>query len=159
MLSNHLTSILRESDLMYKILGAISLVSLISCSSIKMNESTKPANDEVNVDNQTCKSEFTHFEGRNLVTAAQIKSSILKNCFLNYLRFETNKKQTIGTCNQLSISGGGKVNYVQVTDLKRKQLPKDLIMCMKQEYWKMDFSGLQLGKSYVINFPLTFTSK
>lgn len=158
MLNNHLTSIQNDYNLMNNLSVVILLATLISCSNAKMiKESPKSGQGVVN--SRTCKTEFNHFEGRNLITAAQIKSTVLKNCFLNFLKFEQNKKQTIGTCNQLSISGGGKVNYVQVTDLNRKQLPKDLIMCMKQEYWKMNFSGLQLERSYIINFPLTFKSQ
>lgn len=149
MLNNHLISIQSVYKLCF-------LLFIISCANVK-TISQRPINTSKMSDN--CKSHFDQFEGNNLVKVAQIKSSIMKNCFLNYLRFEKEKKQTISTCNQLSISRRGKVNYVQVTDLHKKRLPKDLQMCIKQEFWKMDFRGLQLGKSYVINFPLTFASK
>lgn len=149
MLSNRLISIRSAYSL-----GLLLLIS--SCANVK-TISQKPTNAPRM--SGVCKSEFDQFEGNNLVKVAQIKSSVMKNCFLNYLKFEKQKKQTISTCNQLSINRGGKVNYVQVTDLHKKRLPKDLQMCIKQEFWKMDFRGLQLAKSYVINFPLTFASK
>lgn len=156
MLSNRLISIQNDYKSLRTTVLISLMISIVSCSTLPVDKNSP---NRGKVSTATCKSEFDHFEGKNLVTAAQIKSSVMGNCFRNYLRFEQNKKQTIGTCNQISIRRGGKVNYVQVTNLNRKSLPKDLKMCMKQEYWKMDFSGLQLERSYIINFPLTFTSK
>lgn len=90
--------------------------------------------------------------------AAKIKSSVMANCFRNYLKFETNKKQQISTCNQLSIKKSGRVSYVQVTNANRKSLPKDFKMCLTQEYWSMDFEGLQLEGNHLIQFQLNFSS-
>jgi hypothetical protein len=90
--------------------------------------------------------------------AAKIKSSVLANCFKNYLRFEKNKKQVISTCNQLAVRKNGKVSFVQTTNVHKKNLPKDFKMCVKQEYWKMNFEGLQLEQSHIIKFPLNFSS-
>ena len=132
---------------------------ILSCSSVKpVNKKNKARKAKLS-NGKSCTSSHGNFEGKNLVTVAQIKSSDLGYCFANYLKFEAEKKQTIQTCNQLSISKYGKVNYVQVTDLNKKRLPNDLKMCLKQEYWKMNFKGLSLQKNYVIRFPLTFQSK
>ncbi len=152
MLNNHLTFIRRKSSLLL-------LISLcFSCASNKDVHKKKRTKSK-KVDSSYCLSKSSKFEKKNLVTVAQIKSSVLGACFSNYLRFEKNKKQTIGTCNQLSIKKNGKVSYVQVTDIRRKNLPKDLEMCMEQEFWKMSFKGLYLSKPYYIQFPLNFTSK
>jgi hypothetical protein len=111
------------------------------------------------VSSNYCKTQSVLFEKKNLVTVAQIKSSVMVNCFKNYLRFEKEKNQVIGSCNQLSIKRNGRVSHVQVTDLRRKKLPKDFSMCLKQEFWKMSFKGLDLTRPHFIEFPLNFQTK
>lgn len=106
----------------------------------------------------SCDQEYASSERKHLVTAARIKSSTLVNCFKNYLRFEQNKKQKISVCNQLSIQKNGRVSYVQVTNSNKKNLPKDFQMCIEQEYWSMNFKGLQLEESHLIRFQLNFSS-
>lgn len=105
-----------------------------------------------------CSVEYNNVEKRHLVKAAKIKSSVLANCFKNYLRFEKNKKQTLSVCNQLYIKRSGRVSFVQVVNATRKALPKDLKMCIEQEYWAMNFKGLQLLNSHSIVFQLNFSS-
>ena len=90
--------------------------------------------------------------------AAKIRSSVLANCFKNYLKFETNKKQKISVCNQLSIKKNGRVSYVQVTNANKKKIPEDLRMCIVQEYRTMNFKGLQLDNAHLIQFQMNFSS-
>jgi len=97
-------------------------------------------------------------EQKHLVMAAKIRSSVLARCYKHFLKFEEKKKQYIPTCNQLSVHHSGKVRWVQITHAQGKQLPRDLVMCMKQEFWKMKFSGLQLSQSQIISFRLNFSS-
>ncbi|MAX65819.1 MAG: hypothetical protein QF441_00125 [Bacteriovoracaceae bacterium] len=152
MLNNHLTFIL--SGCRYLALGLV----IVSCAKVVSNQSNEPSLKRGTVKNESCYSRHQDFDGKNLVKVAQIKSSVLKNCFLNYLRFEKNKKQKIQVCNQLYVKRNGKVSFVQVTDLNKRNLPKDFKMCLKQEFWKMSFSGLDLRRSYSIQFPLNFSS-
>lgn len=134
-------------------LGIIVLL-LIGCAGVK------PLSNVAKTEKQKsyCVQNYKNTEKKHLVMAAKIKSSVLANCFRNYLKFEKNKKQKISVCNNLSITRSGKVNYVQVTNANRRQLPKDFKMCIEQEYWTMNFSGLQLDKSHSIIFQLNFSS-
>lgn len=137
----------------------IFLIFIAGCSSTQPVKKKKIKRKFKLASGKSCISKHRNFEGKNLVTIAQIKSTDLSYCFSNYLKFEKRKNQIIQTCNQLSIGRNGKVNYVQVTDLNKKRLPNDFKMCLKQEYWSMSFKGLSLQKNYVIRFPLTFRSK
>ncbi len=134
----------------------ILLTFLGSCSQVKRIPEVKRSN---NPSTLACYSKHDDFDGKNLIQVAQIKSSDLTYCFKNYLRFEENKKQTLSVCNQLAINSKGKVGFVQVNDLYKKNLPRDFQMCLKQEFWKMDFSALDLTKSHSIRFPLVFKSQ
>ncbi len=150
MLNNHLTFI----QSVYK---CSILLLIVSCSNIKVINSEGSQPQAVYEENE-CGFAARDVEERHLIVAAKIKSSVMANCFKNWLRFEDNKKQKISTCNQLSIRRNGSVSYVQVTEANGKQLPKDFKMCVRQEYWKMSFSGLQLDNSHVIRFPLNYSS-
>ena len=152
MLNNHLTSTQKSFSL------AISFGILMACAS-EPTVVKKSKKIYAEVSPKYCKTQSTLFEKKNLVTVAQIKSSVMVNCFKNYLRFEKNKNQVIGSCNQLSIKKSGRVSHVQVTDLRRKKLPKDFAMCVKQEFWKMNFKGLDLTRSHFIEFPLNFQTR
>lgn len=126
-----------------------------SCAITPIN---KVSNQNPVIDSGHCSKLYSETEKKHLVIAAKIKSSVLANCFRNYLRFETEKKQSISVCNQLSIKKSGRVSYVQITNANKRVLPKDLKMCIEQEYWKMDFEGLQLESSHLIEFQLNFAS-
>ena len=139
---------------MLKYIALIGL--LLSCAQVKKAPNVKRSNNPATL---ACYSKHDDFDSNNLIQVAQIKSSHLTSCFKNYLRFEINKKQTLSVCNQLVIKRNGKVSYVQVNDLYRKNLPKDFVMCVKQEFWKMNFSALDLRRSHSIRFPLVFKSK
>jgi hypothetical protein len=95
---------------------------------------------------------------RSLIFAAKNKSTGIVNCFRNYLRFEKNKKQLIKTCTRLNVKKSGNVSFVKVLGVTPRNVPKDLQMCIEQEYWKMQFSGLQLERSYSVKFPLNLSS-
>lgn len=97
-------------------------------------------------------------ETRHLVSAARIKSSVLASCFKNYLKFEKEKEQYMSTCNQIVVKKYGKVSFVQITNTNKKALPKGFKMCVEQEYWKMNFRGLQLSRTHMIKFKMNFSS-
>jgi len=140
-----------------KILRLVALIFLIvSCAGVKTINNKQAHKKQTT--NGFCSQEYHETEKRHLVMAAKIKSSVLANCFRNFLRFEENKKQKISVCNQISIKRSGRVSYVQVTNANKRVLPKDLKMCIEQEYWKMNFSGLQLISSHLIQFQLNFSS-
>ena len=126
---------------------------LIGCSGIKPINSPKIQNSGF------CNQTYEETEKRHLLMATKIRSSVLTNCFRNYLKFEKIKKQKISICNQLSVKKDGRVSYVQVTNVNRKVLPKDLKMCIEQEYRTRSFSGLQLESNHLIQFQLNFASK
>ncbi len=95
---------------------------------------------------------------RHLSISAKIKASRLAYCFQNYLKFEEKKKQQISTCNQISVKRSGLVVFAQVTSNSKGRMPKDLKMCLTQEFRQMDFKELQLSHDLTIKFPLTFSS-
>ena len=142
----------------------LALLALYGCTTGPVKEVSnvkrlRPIDPKLKRAEKECLSSHSDFDGRNLITVAQIKSSDFSYCFSNYLRFEKQKESvSISSCNQISISRKGKVGYVQVTDLYKKHLPNDFKMCLEQEFWKMNFKGLGLSKSYIIRFPLTFKS-
>lgn len=152
MLNNHLISI----QSVYKYCALSTILALCSCSSV--NSIQKPKKSQAGFNTSLCQTHAKSVDEKHLIIATQIKSSVMVNCFKNYLRFEKNKKQVISTCNQLAVRKRGDVSFVQVTNANKRSLPKDLKMCIEQEYWKMDFSGLQLDQSYIIKFPLNFSS-
>ena len=61
-------------------------------------------------------------------------------------------------CTRLNVKRSGKVSFVKVFGVSPKRVPKDLAMCIEQEYWKMAFNGLQLDRSYSVKFPLNLSS-
>ena len=138
MLNNRLISILSVS----------SLVAMMSCSSQPRQKKESG-----------CKETKLLLEERHLVLSAKNqKQEHLVDCFRNFLKFEKNKHQKISTCNQISISRRGKVRFVQIRSEDKRALPKDLKMCLEQEFWRMDFAALQIKRDYIISFPLIFSS-
>ena len=105
-----------------------------------------------------CTLEMNDISNRHLVIAAQSKARAFQKCFQNYLRFEQDKNQTIAVCNLLTVKRTGKVSFVYTRGHLGHQLPKDLKMCIEQEFWKINFSGLQLQKQHQIRFPIEFKS-
>ena len=95
---------------------------------------------------------------RHLSISAKIKASRLSYCFQNYLKFEENKKQRISICNQISVKSSGLVAFAQVTSNSKDRVPKDLKMCLTQEFRQMNFKELQLSHGLTIKFALTFSS-
>ena len=54
------------------------------------------------------------------------------------INFEENKNQTIRVCNTLTVKRRGNVTFVSLRGFQGDRLPKDIKMCMTQEYLKMD---------------------
>jgi len=104
-----------------------------------------------------CSENTSAVQDRHLIISAKSKSKILVRCFKNYIKFETNKKQSFKFCSNINVAKSGMVTYTKVFGLGNK-LPKDFKMCLEQEYWMMNFKGLQLEKSAYIHFPLEFSS-
>jgi hypothetical protein len=129
---------------------------LLSCSQIKIITKAEPAPKPGTF--SSCSENSRDQNHRHLVVAAKIKSSVIGNCLKNYLKFEQNKKQSFSMCNQLFVKTKGQVSYVQVSSSDGKPLPRDLEMCIEQEYWKMNFRGLQLDRSYQIKFKMNLSS-
>jgi hypothetical protein len=153
MLNNLSTFIL--SDYNKTICVLVIASTLLSCSSIT---TIKHKNIVQNASSYCERTQSESSDERSLVFAAKNKSIGIVNCFRNYLRFETNKKQLIKTCTRLNIKRSGDVSFVNVLGVSPRNVPKDLKMCLEQEYWKMKFSGLQLDKSYSLKFPLNLSS-
>jgi hypothetical protein len=136
---------------MYKFL-LISLL-VLSCST-----GTKTPKKETKQIGDSCANTSQSIDKRHLVIAAKSKAPELVSCFKNYLRFEENKKQKISTCNILTIKRNGSVKFAYSRGHEQSRLPKAMKMCMEQEFWKMRFKGLQLGKAHTIKFSLVFNS-
>ena len=153
MLSSRLTFTQRESNFILVLLIAGILT---SCSNISAIKKVKK-----NTSTQGDYCERTQSESpdeRSLIFAAKYKSNGIANCFRNYLRFEKSKKQLVKMCTRLNVKRSGKVSFVKVFGVSPKRVPKDLAMCIEQEYWKMAFNGLQLDRSYSVKFPLNLSS-
>lgn len=138
---------------MFKLLILSFLV--LSCSTGNKQSNTSKA---AGISKDTCSNSSNSIDIRHLVIAAKAKAPQLVSCFRNFLRFEEQKKQRISTCNILTIRKSGKVKFAYSRGSAQSRLPKAMKMCMEQEFWKMQFTGLQLGKSYTIKFPLLFNS-
>ncbi len=136
---------------MFKLLLASLLV--LSCST-----ATKTPQVEQKQRGDSCSNNSRSIDKRHLTIVAKSKASKLVSCFKNYLRFEKNKKQKISTCNILTIRKNGNVKFAYSRGHVESRLPKPMKMCMEQEFWKMQFRGLQLGRSHTIKFPLVFNS-
>ena len=149
MLNSHLISIQN----VYKLTLLAAL--LVSCST---NNQVKKGHSRVESSKSDCSNDSENWDKKFLTISARHHSKQLSHCFQNYIRFETNKKQTIKTCNILGVNRSGKVTYVYSRGMKGTIIPKDLKMCMEQDFWKMHFKGLQLEKGYTIKFPLGFKS-
>lgn len=105
-----------------------------------------------------CHGENNSLEQRHLAIAAKNKVKVFSRCFDNFIKFEKNKNQKFYTCMLLTIHKNGAVKYVYSRGQFGTEPPKDLKMCIEQEMWGMDFSGLQLGKSLTVRFPVEFNS-
>ncbi len=133
---------------MNKILLMAIILLMASCST-----NQKASKSQVGV----CSPNTREVQDRHLIMSAKSKSKILARCFRNYLKFEKNKKQSIKFCSNINVSKAGKVTYSKVFGIGSK-LPKDFKMCLEQEYWMMNFKGLQLEKASYIHFPFEFNS-
>lgn len=150
MLNSRLTSIL---------ISNIALLSLGACSLFDAKEIKKhKSNNKILADINRCQVSNLSLDEKHLLMSLEGQSKVLVNCFKNYMRFESNKDQSVFSCNRLLISKKGLVRKVDVFSFSHK-LPKDYQMCIRQEFWKMRFSGLHLSRSYKIVFPISFTSK
>ncbi|MBD65209.1 MAG: hypothetical protein CME62_08380 [Halobacteriovoraceae bacterium] len=150
MLNNHLTSIRKEYSFL------LVLVLCFSCST-SPKKLTKKSSPQARGD--SCVSDHNYAEEKYLTTAAKAQANILARCFKNYLQFEEDKNQEIKICNTLTVQRSGKVTFVHTRGFKGDRLPKDLKMCMEQEYWKMNFARMQLDRRYTIRFPIHFKSR
>lgn len=128
---------------------------LVACSSTQKRRATK-YKKRYTRSKSDCEDSHLHIDQRVLIMAAKHYSKSLSHCFANYMRFEKNKKQTIKTCNVVTVNKTGKVTYVYSRGMKGNVIPKDLKMCMEQDLWKMHLRGLQLGRGYTIKFPISF---
>lgn len=152
MLNNHLTSYRRGCSLFFM------AITLSSCAIKPINKNKGDHTPQETIDHSACSSPDRGVDSRILVSAAKQKSQDLSFCFINYLKFETNKKQHISTCNQLVVRKNGDVSYVQISPLGSKALPKDLSMCLTQEYKRMNFQGLQLKDEQLVRFSIDYKS-
>lgn len=152
MLSNRSTSILNVSNFL------ICLSFLLSCTTPARKKSVIQQPKPTTTRTSECTNEYADSDMRFLTKSAMYRSQALQSCFKNYLQFEENKKQTIYTCNVLTVNRQGKVSYVYSRGYKGSIIPKDLKMCLEQGFWKMQFKGLQLSRGYTIKFPLSFQS-
>lgn len=150
MLSNRLTSTQNVSSLI------VLLLLIVSCSSSNNRRVTK--RHKTYPQRSECEDLNPNVDQRVLVMAAKHNSKKLSHCFANYMRFESNKKQSIRTCNVITVNKYGKVTYAYTRGMKGKIIPKDLKMCMEQDLWSMHLKGLQLGRGYTIKFPISFKS-
>ncbi|MAZ48301.1 MAG: hypothetical protein CME65_07040 [Halobacteriovoraceae bacterium] len=108
---------------------------------------------------QECKETNVIVRERHLVISAKSqKQDNLISCFKHYLKFQDNKEQLLQTCTELVIKSSGRVASVQTISRTDSVIPKDFKWCLEQEFWKMDFSALQLDHDYQIVFPLNFNS-
>ena len=87
MLNSHLISIQKDFR---TVMAYLFLIFLTSCSGVKSIKSSKAKLNSSNYCERT-KSESP--DERSLIFAAKNKESNLVNCFRNYLKFESNKKQ------------------------------------------------------------------
>lgn len=118
----------------------------VSCATENKKETTT---------NNLCDENDNKITDRHIVMSAKSKSQALTRCFINYLKFEENKKQTFKVCNVVNVAKTGQVTYSKVFALEGR-IPKDFQMCLEQEFWMMNFSKLQLEESHYIKFPLEF---
>ncbi len=142
MLSNRLISILSVCSI------------AVSCSSHK-NKSVVP---KVAMDTDCKETNVLQIEKHLVIAAKNQKQKNLVSCFKNYLKFEKNKQQKLMTCSQINIKRSGRVSFVKTISTDNRKIPKDFKWCMEQEFWRMDFAGLQLDRDYQIMFPLNFSS-
>lgn len=155
MLNNHLTSIQKN----YKVLGALIYVSaLCSCANINAVKKENATTTQSHSGSYCERTQSESADERSLIFAAKNKSNGIINCFRSYLRFEEKKRQLIKTCTRLEVNRSGRVTYTKVLGVSPRIVPKDLQMCLEQEYWKMEFHGLQLDRSYSLKFPLNLSS-
>ena len=137
----------------------ILLSNLLACSSHEKKQKpdiVKDYTDQQKYDD--CHSKNKTIDQRHLAIAAKSKARVFKRCFENFVKFETNKNQKIFTCNLLTINSDGSVKYVYGRGQFGTDLPKDLKMCLEQEMFQFDFSGLQLNNSLTVQFPVEFNS-
>ena len=150
MLGNRLISIQKVSKFIFV------LIWLVSCSTKKeIRVKTRKKHNQ----NEKCENKRSSSDLHFLTISAKHHSRILTHCFKTYMRFETNKKQTIKTCNVVTVRKNGQVKYAYTRGYKGTILPKDIKMCMKQGLLQMRFKGLQLKKGHTIKFPISFQSK
>lgn len=136
---------------MYKILGMAIVYGLFfSCAQKEVKNQSSHAKT-------LCEFKSSDIEKRHIFMSVSSNQK-LTSCFLNYLRFETQKKQKISTCNKIHIRKNGKVSFALSMRDKNSKMPKDLRMCIEQELWSMNFEKLQLSSSKKITFPLIFQS-
>jgi hypothetical protein len=83
----------------------------------------------------------------------------LVDCFKNYLRFQTNKRQKIDICHSINIRKNGSVSFSSVKRLGSKTtISNDFKMCLEQALWTKNLSSLQLSEKIYINFPISYSS-
>lgn len=131
---------------------------ILGCSSPKKKAVKEPRDFSDEQKFADCNSQNRSIDQRHLAIAAKNKSRVFGSCFNNFIKFEKNKNQILFTCNLLTINPDGGIKYVYSRGQFGTDLPKDLRMCLEQEMWKMDFSGLQLNQTLTVQFPVEFNS-
>lgn len=151
MFDNHLISIQNA----FKLIIILSPFILGACTSSSQSMSS---NGRKFVDK--CESPKGPAEIKYLTTAAQVSAAKkIGHCFQNYMRFEENKNQSIKVCSTLTVKKRGHISFVHLRGFQGDRLPKDIKMCMTQEYLKMNFKKMQLARKYTIRFPINFQSR
>lgn len=139
-----------------RLISILSVCSIaVSCSSNK-NKVERPT--KVALDSKCRETNVLQIEKHLVIAAKNQKQKNLVSCFKNYLKFEKNKQQKLMTCSQINIKRSGRVSFVKTISTNSDKIPKDFKWCMEQEFWRMDFAGLQLDRDYQIMFPLNFSS-
>ena len=87
--------------------------------------------------------------------SSHANSSKFNGCFLNHLRLNGLDALEAKICAYLVIRPNGEVSHAKVKGLD-ESLSTDLRWCLEQEFWKMNYSGLQFDVSQKIKFPISF---
>jgi protein involved in sex pheromone biosynthesis len=106
--------------------------------------------------NKFCTYRSENIQSKHVIIMASSQQKKLGRCFQNFLQFEKEKNKSLVVCNTLNVAKNGKVTYTKVSG---KGVPRDLKMCLEQEFWMMNFKALQLEKNVYVQFPLTFKSQ
>ena len=105
-----------------------------------------------------CEYNAESIESKHAILSAKRQGGALGNCFKNFIKFETDKTQSVHICHTLNVSKNGSVTYSKINGINSR-VSNDLKMCLEQSLWTMDFKSLQLSENLFLKFPLSYQSK